>query len=70
MHELMGLPLLQILSAASLVVSLWIYVLLDGTDLGAGILCAFQRDEASRHKITLSLLPIWDGNETWLVLAA
>lgn len=70
MHELMGLPLLQILSAASLVVSLWIYVLLDGTDLGAGILCAFQRDEASRHKITISLLPIWDGNETWLVLAA
>ncbi len=70
MHELMGLPLLQILSAASLVVSLWIYVLLDGTDLGVGILCAFQRDEASRHKITISLLPIWDGNETWLVLAA
>lgn len=53
MHELMGLPLLQILSAASLVVSLWIYVLLDGTDLGAGILCAFQRDETSRHKITI-----------------
>lgn len=70
MHELMGLPLLQALSAASLVVSLWIYVLLDGTDLGAGMLCAFQRDEDSRHKINLSLLPIWDGNETWLVLAA
>ncbi len=70
MHELMGLPLLQALSAASLVVSLWIYVLLDGTDLGTGMLCAFQRDEASRHKINLSLLPIWDGNETWLVLAA
>ncbi len=70
MHELMGLPLLQALSAASLVVSLWIYVLLDGTDLGAGMLCAFQREETSRHKINLSLLPIWDGNETWLVLAA
>lgn len=70
MHELMGLPLLQVLSAASLVVSLWIYVLLDGTDLGAGMLCAFQRDEASRQKINLSLLPIWDGNETWLVLTA
>ncbi|MFO3904875.1 cytochrome d ubiquinol oxidase subunit II [Enterobacter hormaechei] len=70
MHELMGLPLLPTLSAASLVVSLWIYVLLDGTDLGAGMLCAFQRDEDSRHKINLSLLPIWDGNETWLVLAA
>jgi len=69
MHELIGLPLLQALSAASLVVSLWIYVLLDGTDLGAGMLCALQRDEASRHKINLSLLPIWDGNETWLVLA-
>ncbi len=70
MHELLGLPLLQALSAASLVVSLWIYVLLDGTDLGTGMLCAFQREETSRHKINLSLLPIWDGNETWLVLAA
>lgn len=70
MHEIMGIPILQALSAASLVLSLWIYVLLDGTDLGSGMLCAFQRDEASRHKIVLSLLPIWDGNETWLVLAA
>ncbi|WP_333849642.1 cytochrome d ubiquinol oxidase subunit II [Leclercia sp.] len=70
MHELMGVPLLQALSAASLVVSLWIYVLLDGTDLGTGMLCAFQPDEDARHKINLSLLPIWDGNETWLVLAA
>lgn len=70
MLELMDEPILHVLSAASLVLSLWFYVLLDGTDLGSGMLCAFQRDEDSRHKIVLSLLPIWDGNETWLVLAA
>ncbi len=69
MNELFGLPWHQALSAAALVFSLWIYVLLDGADLGAGILCGFERDKASRHKINLSLLPVWDGNETWLVLA-
>lgn len=70
MNELLGFPWLQTLSAAALVGSLWVYVLLDGADLGAGMLCAFQRDAAARHQLNLSLLPVWDGNETWLVLAA
>jgi len=70
MSDVLGLPWLQTLSAAALVLSVWIYVLLDGTDLGTGMLCGLQRDAASRKTINLSLLPVWDGNETWLVLAA
>ncbi|WP_318389228.1 cytochrome d ubiquinol oxidase subunit II [Enterobacter sp.] len=70
MNDFLGQPWLEALSAAALVLSLWIYVLLDGTDLGAGMLSGLERDETSRQRIHLSLLPVWDGNETWLVLAA
>ncbi|WP_312689387.1 cytochrome d ubiquinol oxidase subunit II [Kosakonia sp.] len=70
MSEFMGLPGLDALSAAALALSLWIYIMLDGSDLGTGILFGLQRDQEARHKITLSLLPVWDGNETWLVLSA
>lgn len=70
MPDILGLPWLDALSAAALALSLLVYVLLDGTDLGTGILCAFQRSPESRHIINLSLLPVWDGNETWLVLTA
>ncbi|WLI76425.1 cytochrome d ubiquinol oxidase subunit II [Kosakonia sp. H02] len=68
MQAIVGLPWLHTLSAAALAGSLLIYVLLDGTDLGAGILSGFQRSPEGRHIINLSLLPVWDGNETWLVL--
>ena len=44
------------------------YVLLDGFDLGVGMLFGFARDTASRNLIMNSIAPIWDGNETWLVL--
>lgn len=70
MSELFGLPWLHVLSAGALALTLWIYVLLDGTDLGVGILCGLQRSAQDRKIINLSLLPVWDGNETWLVLAA
>ncbi len=70
MENFLGLSWLQTLSAAALVLTLWIYVLLDGADLGTGILFGFQHDKNARHSINLSLLPVWDGNETWLVLAA
>lgn len=70
MSEFFGLPWLHLLSAGALAASLWIYVLLDGTDLGVGILCGLQRSAEERKVINLSLLPVWDGNETWLVLAA
>lgn len=44
------------------------YVILDGFDLGVGILFPFSRDEQERDLMMNSVAPIWDGNETWLVL--
>ena len=45
-----------------------IYVILDGFDLGIGILFPFARNEADRDVMMNSVAPFWDGNETWLVL--
>jgi cytochrome d ubiquinol oxidase subunit II len=44
------------------------YVILDGFDLGIGILFPFSRDEVDRDVMMNSVAPFWDGNETWLVL--
>jgi cytochrome d ubiquinol oxidase subunit II len=44
------------------------YVILDGFDLGIGILFPFTRDERERDLMVQSIKPFWDGNETWLVL--
>jgi cytochrome d ubiquinol oxidase subunit II len=44
------------------------YVVLDGFDLGIGILFPFYKKEAERDLIMNSVAPFWDGNETWLVL--
>ncbi|MFM9268911.1 cytochrome d ubiquinol oxidase subunit II [Halomonas elongata] len=44
------------------------YVLMDGFDLGVGILFPFAPDDAGRDVMMNSVAPIWDGNETWLVL--
>lgn len=45
-----------------------LYVILDGFDLGIGILFPFGRDEKERDQMIGSIAPFWDGNETWLVL--
>jgi cytochrome d ubiquinol oxidase subunit II len=44
------------------------YVILDGFDLGLGILFPTARNEAERDQILASMAPFWNGNETWLVL--
>ena len=44
------------------------YVVLDGFDLGVGILFPFLRTEQDRDTAMNSVAPVWDGNETWLVL--
>ena len=51
-----------------LAVGVFLYVLLDGFDLGVGILYGFTRDRQARNLMMNSIAPIWDGNETWLVL--
>ncbi|MHB8528743.1 MAG: cytochrome d ubiquinol oxidase subunit II [Caulobacteraceae bacterium] len=53
---------------AILALAVFLYVLLDGFDLGIGILYGFAPDTASRNLMMNSIAPIWDGNETWLVL--
>tara|TARA_R110002124_G_scaffold286271_3_gene466670 strand:+ start:32054 stop:33058 length:1005 start_codon:yes stop_codon:yes gene_type:complete len=44
------------------------YVVLDGFDLGVGILFPFFPKRHDRDVMTNSIAPVWDGNETWLVL--
>jgi len=44
------------------------YVILDGFDLGVGILFPFLSEEEERDEMMNSVAPVWDGNETWLVL--
>ncbi|MDR3556553.1 MAG: cytochrome d ubiquinol oxidase subunit II [Syntrophobacteraceae bacterium] len=52
-----------------LITALFLYVFLDGLDLGVGILFPFAPSEESRDLMMNSIAPFWDGNETWLVLA-
>ncbi|UZG43285.1 cytochrome d ubiquinol oxidase subunit II [Caldimonas thermodepolymerans] len=56
--------------AAILALAVFMYVLLDGFDLGVGMLFALRRDPADRDLMVASVAPIWDFNETWLILGA
>lgn len=51
-----------------LAVSVFMYVLLDGFDLGVGMLFPFAPDDAARNSMMASVAPVWDGNETWLIM--
>ena len=51
-----------------LAVSVFMYVLLDGFDLGVGVLFPFAPSGAARPTMMASVAPVWDGNETWLVM--
>jgi len=59
---------LAIFWASVVAVSIIIYVILDGFDLGVGVLFSFTRDETSRVQMLNTIAPFWDGNETWLVI--
>lgn len=60
-----NLPLVWGILLAS---AIFLYVLLDGFDLGIGILFPFAPSDQCRDKMMHSIAPFWDGNETWLVL--
>ncbi len=45
-----------------------VYVVLDGYDLGVGILFGTTRDAGHRDHMMASIAPFWDGNETWLIV--
>jgi cytochrome bd ubiquinol oxidase subunit II len=51
-----------------LAISILLYVLLDGADLGIGMLFGLTQGEAKRRVMLKAVSPIWDGNETWLVV--
>jgi len=51
-----------------LVISILLYLLLDGFDLGVGMLFGLTRSEDNRSVMLNAVAPVWDGNETWLVV--
>jgi cytochrome bd ubiquinol oxidase subunit II len=64
MNTLSFVPVWTVILGAGI----FIYVLLDGFDLGVGMLYGFMPDTRSRNTVMNAIAPVWDGNETWLVL--
>ncbi|MBT8409787.1 MAG: cytochrome d ubiquinol oxidase subunit II [Alphaproteobacteria bacterium] len=63
--EYLDLPFIW---AGIIAFALLVYVILDGFDLGLGILFPFAESDGDRDVMMNSVAPVWDGNETWLVL--
>ena len=63
----MGIDL-PLIWAIIIVFSIMMYVLMDGFDLGIGILYPFFKSKEDRDVMMNTVAPVWDGNETWLVL--
>ncbi|MDG3442530.1 cytochrome d ubiquinol oxidase subunit II [Nitrospirillum amazonense] len=63
-------PMLDLVGVWTVILGagVFFYVLLDGFDLGVGMLYGLNPDSTSRGIIMNSIAPIWDGNETWLIL--
>lgn len=59
---------IQLLWACILSIAIFAYVILDGFDLGIGLNYPFLKSKTDRDIAMNSVAPIWDGNETWLVL--
>jgi cytochrome d ubiquinol oxidase subunit II len=54
--------------AAVIAISILVYVILDGFDLGIGVLSGAAGNETRRDAMIGAIAPFWDGNETWLVV--
>ena len=65
MGEAIDLPLVW---AGILSLAVFIYVVLDGFDLGIGILFPYLENDSQRDVAMNTVAPVWDGNETWLIL--
>lgn len=59
---------LSLIWALVIIFGIMMYVVMDGFDLGIGILFPFVPDVSDRDVMMNTVAPIWDGNETWLVL--
>lgn len=58
---------ITIICAILIVFGVILYVILDGFDLGIGIIFPFAPNNKSRNVMMSSIAPVWDGNETWLI---
>ena len=63
----MGIDL-PLIWAIIIIFGIMMYVVMDGFDLGIGILFPFIKGEKDRDVMMNTVAPVWDGNETWLVL--
>ena len=63
----MGIDL-SLIWAVIIAFGVMMYVVMDGFDLGIGILFPFVKREGERDVMMNTVAPVWDGNETWLVL--
>lgn len=63
----MGIDL-PLIWAIIIVFGIMMYVVMDGFDLGIGILFPFMKESHDRDVMMNTVAPVWDGNETWLVL--
>lgn len=59
---------LTVFWAGVIATSILMYVILDGFDLGVGILFGTTRAEEHRQEMLNTIAPFWDGNQTWLVI--
>ena len=53
---------------SAIAIAIMVYVILDGFDLGIGVLFGVAENEARRNAMISTISPFWDGNETWLVV--
>jgi cytochrome d ubiquinol oxidase subunit II len=59
---------LTVIWAFLIATAVFLYVVMDGFDLGVGILFPMVRGKEDRDVMVNSVAPVWDGNETWLIL--
>ncbi|MBF4987593.1 cytochrome d ubiquinol oxidase subunit II [Methylophilus sp. 14] len=59
---------LSLVWATIILFGIMMYIIMDGFDLGIGILYPFFKDKDDRDLMMNTVAPVWDGNETWLVL--
>lgn len=63
----MGIDL-PLIWAVIIIFGVMMYVVMDGFDLGIGMLFPFVKSEQDRDVMMNTVAPVWDGNETWLIL--
>ncbi len=65
LENIVNLPMIWY---ALIFTAVFLYILLDGFDLGVGVLFPFAPSDKCRDRMMNSIAPFWDGNETWLIL--